>query len=112
MKLLLLALCFLLQTPKNSCSEYYEKELYPISFKGKVTNKEIKDDFYKIEVTETNGKKISFQLIRNRTGFDLFNFVILDSYITKNKGEKCIHVLTENKINKSIEGRIFENFCN
>lgn len=46
MKLLLLAILMSFQSSQTTCDDFYKKELDPLSVEGKVTKKEISDEFY------------------------------------------------------------------
>ena len=41
MKLLLIALLMILQSPQSSCDDFYKKELDPLAINGKVSTKDI-----------------------------------------------------------------------
>lgn len=111
MKLLLIALLMILQSPQSSCDDFYKKELDPLAINGKVSTKDIGEDFYNIYVINNDGKKIHLRLIKNMTGFQIYNFVLKDSRISKKKGDRSIHVLTEDKLTQSFKGQIFDKLC-
>ena len=111
MKLLLLALLMFLQAPQSSCNDLYKKELDPLAIEGKVLTKDIGEDFYNIFIVNDNGKKIHLRIIKNMAGFEIYNFIAKDSRISKKKGKRSIHILTEDKLNKSFKGKIFDKLC-
>ncbi|WP_302559356.1 hypothetical protein [Phocaeicola coprocola] len=111
MKLLLLELLMFFQESQFSCDDFYKKELDPLAIEGKVSTKDIGEDFYNIFIVNDNGEKIHLRIIKNMAGFEIYNFIVKDSRISKKKGKRSIHVLTENKLDKSLKGKIFDKLC-
>lgn len=111
MKLLLLAILMSYQSSQTTCDDFYKKELDPLSVEGKVTKKEISDEFYIIYVVNKKEETIRLRFLKNMPGFEIYNFILTDSYISKRKGDRSVHILTENKLDKSFKGRIFDKLC-
>ena len=111
MKLLLLAILMSFQSSQTTCDDFYKKELDPLSVEGKVTKKEISDEFYIIYVVNKKEETIRLRFLKNMSGFEIYNFILTDSYISKRKGDRSVHILTENKLDNSFKGRIFDKLC-
>ncbi len=111
MKLLLLAILMSFQSSQTTCDDFYKKELDPLSVEGKVTKKEISDEFYIIYVVNKKEETIRLRFLKNMSGFEIYNFILTDSCISKRKGDRSVHILTENKLDKSFKGRIFDKLC-
>ena len=80
-------------------------------WKGRLQKKEISDEFYIIYVVNKKEETIRLRFLKNMSGFEIYNFILTDSCISKRKGDRSVHILTENKLDKSFKGRIFDKLC-
>ena len=62
-------------------------------------------------VVNKKEETIRLRFLKNMSGFEIYNFILTDSYISKRKGDRSVHILTENKLDKSFKGRIFDKLC-
>jgi len=107
----LVVLFMFMQGSHLSCDDFYQKELDPLHIEGDVIKKEIGEQFYEIEVSDKKKGKLKFHLLKNMAGFEVYNFLLPGSHVFKKEGHRDIHVLTENKLDGSIKGKIFDNLC-
>lgn len=107
----LLIAFFLLFNGNIDCDKFYREHLDPLSIDGRVTKKEIGEKFYVIWVKEANEKEVKVELLKNMIGFNVYTFVQPGSYFQKKKGRRDLHVLTENALDGSIKGQIFDDLC-
>lgn len=112
MKVLLIYLFACLQNlPPIDCASFYEKELKSLLIKGTVIEKKLTDDYYIIKVKQDDtGKQISFKLLKNNSGREIYWFAIKGSIIRKKSGHYDLHFLNPTP-DGGYKGRIFDNLC-
>ena len=74
-------------------------------------NENINDENLPSFLVNKKEETIRLRFLKNMSGFEIYNFILTDSYISKRKGDRSVHILTENKLDKSFKGRIFDKLC-
>lgn len=89
---------------------FYEKELIPLDIKGKVIEKQLKEDYYVVKVLQDDGSLINFKLLKRKVEREIYWFIIEGSIIKKKSGKCDLHVLTPTPAG-GYKGRIFDQLC-
>lgn len=98
-------------TGEPDCKTFYEKTLAPMSVRGELMKKEKTDKYYLLYVKNENesGKETIIQLLKNKTGKNIFMFALDKNIIIKVEGETALRVAAPTK--NGLDVRIFPDLC-
>lgn len=96
--------------PPSDCEVFYKETLYTLDIKGNLMEKEETEEFFILHIKDETEKNLSINLIKNKTGKDIFNFAKEGCMIFKPKERLSISVVIPYG-NGDLFVRQFPNLC-
>lgn len=92
------------------CDRFYRENFDSIAVQGVIYKKEVKDDLLLLYVKDVNKGIIPIKLLKNSSGFQIYNFAAWGSDVLKYAGKRNIHIRVKFP-NGSMQGKVFFDFC-
>ena len=92
------------------CDEFYREHFDSIAVKGIIFKKEVTDSLLLIYVQDEKKEIVQIKLLKNRFGFQIYNFAQWGSDVLKYAWKRNIHIRIKYP-DGSMMGKVFFDFC-
>jgi len=92
------------------CDEFYREHFDSIAVKGQILKKEVTDSLLFIYVQDEEKGVVQIKLLKNRFGFQIYNFAQWGSDVLKYAWKRNIHIRIKYP-DGSMMGKVFFDFC-